>query len=407
MSVRLTRRRLLAAAAGLALGGGSAAELDRLLTQHPAPAPLGSAPEGLPERQHAWEGTLTSDEHGNTISPRHDRLLFFDTNGSPTHDRADRLEAVLRTLERRFTRGPGGLLFTVGWGPAYFAALGRPSPIPQPEALSSFELPTLDRYAACLHLAADDEERLQVIERALVHGRTLPHADGPLDLRQTLTWRETRTGFTGSGLPAGHQGVGGIPADRPVPAHAPLYMGFKSGYRRNQASEDDVTIAEGPFADGTTMHVSRMRLRLDSWYALDTEERVGRMFAPQLTAHDVAGFTTDAPSRPERLAQAARRYGVVGHSQTSARARRNGRPVILRRDFDTADGGEAGLHFVCLQRSIGDFVKTRQAMNASRATYLNPAITATDNNGINEFIFVLNRANYLIPPRRIRSFPLL
>ncbi|MGH3026126.1 MAG: DUF7405 family protein, partial [Gaiellaceae bacterium] len=91
----------------------------------------------------------------------------------------------------------------------------------------------------------------------------------------------------------------------------------------------------------------------------------------------------------------------------SARARRNGRPIILRRDFDTVDGGEAGLHFVCLQRTIQDLVTTRKAMNAAQATYLNPTITATDNNGINEFMFVLNRANYLIPPRRIRSFPLL
>jgi hypothetical protein len=81
--------------------------------------------------------------------------------------------------------------------------------------------------------------------------------------------------------------------------------------------------------------------------------------------------------------------------------------VILRRDFDTTDGGEAGLHFVCLQRTIQDFVDTRRAMNASRASYLNPAITPTDNNGINEFIFVLNRANYILPPRNLRAFPLV
>jgi hypothetical protein len=407
VSLRLTRRRLLAAAAGLALGGGGAAELDRLFTRDSTQLSLGSAPGGLPERQHAWEDTLARDRHGNVVAPRHDRLLFFDTIGTPTRDGARQLEAALRTLERRFRWSPDGLLFTIGWGPAHFAAIGRSSPIPQPEPLSSFELPILDRYAACLHLASDNEQRLKDVELALVRGHALPHADGSLDLRGVLAWRQTRTGFTGSGLPAQNQAIGGIPANRPVPVHAPLYMGFKSGYRRNQASEDEVTITDGPFADGTTMHVSRMRLRLDSWYALDTRERVARMFAPQVTARDVARFTTDAPSRPEELDQAAERYGVVGHSQTSARARRNGHPVILRRDFDTTDDGEAGLHFVCLQRTIQDFVNTRQAMNASHATYLNPVITVTDNNGINEFIFVLNRANYLIPPRRLRSFPLL
>jgi hypothetical protein len=200
--------------------------------------------------------------------------------------------------------------------------------------------------------------------------------------------------------------VQGIPAYHPVAARAPLFMGFKSGFRRNQATEDDVTIASGPMSGGTTMHVSRMRLRLESWYALDEADRVARMFAPQVTARDVAGFTNDAPSHPRQLTYAARRYGVVGHAQSSATVRQHDRPLILRRDFDTVDDGQAGLHFVSLQRTIEDFVKTRRAMNAARAPYLNPAITPTDNNGINEFIFVVNRANYVIPPRSKRAFPL-
>ena len=118
-------------------------------------------------------------------------------------------------------------------------------------------------------------------------------------------------------------------------------------------------------------------------------------------------FTTDAESDPNLLGQAISRYGVIGHAQTSATARRNGNPLILRRDFDTTDGGEAGLHFVALQRSIEDFVTTRTAMNASNAQLRNPSITDTVNNGINEFIFVTKRGNYLLPARADRSFPLL
>ncbi|MGB0091485.1 MAG: hypothetical protein WBP81_02975, partial [Solirubrobacteraceae bacterium] len=116
---------------------------------------------------------------------------------------------------------------------------------------------------------------------------------------------------------------------------------------------------------------------------------------------------TDAPSDPGLLGQAISRYGVVGHAQTSARARRHGRPLIIRRDFNTVDGGQAGLHFVSIQRTIDDFITTRNAMNASSAQLQNPAITDTVNNGINEFIFVLKRANYILPPRADRSFPLL
>jgi hypothetical protein len=131
------------------------------------------------------------------------------------------------------------------------------------------------------------------------------------------------------------------------------------------------------------------------------------MYAPQVSPAEAARFTTDAESDPGKLDEAISRYGVLGHAQTSARARRHGRPVILRRDFNTVDGGQAGLHFVSLQRDISDFVRTRTAMNAATAQLRNPAITDTVNNGINEFIFVLRRANYVLPPRARRSFPSL
>jgi hypothetical protein len=400
----ISRRSFLAVAAGL-IGGGAGARAAFSAVE--TSVLLGSQPAGLPARQFAWTSTLATDEHGNAVSPRFDRLLFFDLMHPPAPNDVRRLEAALRTLERTYPWGPQGLLFTVGWGPHYFEhALGVRSPIPPPKGLSDFELPTFDDYDLCLHLACDDEQRLADVELALVHGTRLPGA-GSVDLSSGLRWRETRTGFVGTGLPAAHQHVNGIPAGDHVPASSPLFMGFKSGFKKNQASEDDVAITDGPFTDGTTMQVSYMRLRLDSWYQLLTDEqRVARMYAPELTSAQVARFTDDAPGQPNRYSQAATRYGVVGHSQTSARARRNGKPRIIRRDFDTVDGGLAGLHFVSIQKSIADFVATRNAMNAATASYLNPAITDTVNNGINEFIFVLKRANYIIPARPKRAYPL-
>ena len=67
----------------------------------------------------------------------------------------------------------------------------------------------------------------------------------------------------------------------------------------------------------------------------------------------------------------------------------------------------AGVHFVSLQRAISDFLWTRNAMNQTGATLENRAITDTVNNGINEFISVASRGNYLVPSRADRSFPLL
>jgi hypothetical protein len=420
-----TRRRFLIGGATLAAGGAGAAlaveetsgsSTTSTTPSHPATAQprlplvaLGRQPAGLPVRQHAWEHTLAVDADGNRIAPRHDRLLMFDVRGTPTPRHARILEAALRTLERRYPWGPSGLLFTAAWGHHYFAAdLGRQSPVPRARPLSDFELPAIDEYDLCLHMASDDAARLAEIEAALLHGAHLPGADGPLHLSAALQWRETRTGFTGAGLPAAHQRTGGIPAGDPVSRDTPLFMGFASNRKRNQATEDAVTIPSGPFAQGTTMHVSYMRLRLDSWYGdLSARERVARMYAPQVSPLQAARFTTDAKSDPAGYHQAVTRYGAVGHAQTSARARRHGKPIILRRDFNTTDHGQAGLHFVAVQRTIEDFVKVRNAMNASGAQLQNPAITDTVNNGINEYMFVLRRANYIVPARRDRSFPQL
>jgi len=397
----LTRRRFLIGAGGLAAAGlaaGLALDTRRASTTAVPLVALGEQPAGLPARQYAWEHTLALDRFGNPVPPRFDRLLLFNVNGTPTPAYARLLEANLRDLERSYPWGPNGLLFTAGWSPDYFRRVLRTnSPIPTATAMSDFESPAIDTYDLCLHLACDDQQRLVAIERQLV-GR----------LRLALRWRKTRTGFTGAGLPAAHQRVGGIPAGDPVAKEAPLFMGFKSALKKNQATEDAVTIQGGAFDQGTTMAVSYMTLSLQSWYQnLSYAERVARMYSPQTTPADVARFTTDAESNPTKLGDAIRRYSVIGHSQASATARVNGKPLILRRDFDTVDGGQAGLHFVCLQKRIEDFVKTRTAMNQSGAQLINPAITDTINNGINEFIFVANRANYILPSRAGRSFPLL
>jgi hypothetical protein len=411
----LSRREFLIGASALAASVGIGADPGRALgspplASHAVPnVALGGQPAGLPVRQHAWTDSLRVDDVGNPIAPRFDRLLFFDVKGRPNAAYVRLLEAALRTLERLYRWGPSGLLFTVGWAPAYFErVLSASSPIPAATGLSSFESPAIDDYHLCLHLACDDEQRLAAVEAALLHGEPVDGAKGPLQISDALRWRETRTGFVGEGLAAAHQDVSGIPPGAPVPPQSPLFMGFKSGLRKNQATENYVTISEGPFAEGTTMQVSYMRLRLDSWYdKLSYDERVARMYSPETTPEEVTHFTSDAESEPNLISQAIQRYGVVGHSQTSALARRNGKPLIIRRDFNTVDGGHAGLHFVSVQRSIDDFVITRNAMNASGARLENPAITDTTNNGINAFIAVLRRANYILPSRAHRSFPLL
>src|SRR5262249_62091993 len=92
----------------------------------PAPAPGGGVvrPPGArvipPDAQHAWEDTFAADERGRPLAPRFHRLLMLELRGQPTGADAAHLEAALQALERRFDRGPGGVLTCLGWGRRWF-----------------------------------------------------------------------------------------------------------------------------------------------------------------------------------------------------------------------------------------------------------------------------------------------
>ena len=317
--------------------------------------------------QHAWEASYGVDELGRPVAPAFHRLVMFDVVRPPDADDARRLERTLRELER-------SLLVLVGWGP-------RLAPVPRPVPLARDERAVMEDIDVCIHVAGDDEARVDA-------------AVGALQIGEPLSLREVRTGFVGAGLPAERANV---------PHDAPLLLGFHSGLRRNQASEAEITIPDGPLAGGTTMHVSRLALDLDAWYALDAEARAALMYAPTVSAAAAATLAEDAPSDFERLPEAARAYGVVGHAQAAARARLNGRPRLNRRDFATLDDGLPGTHFVSLQRDLADFNATRAVMNAADAPGHHASIGSRRNNGINRFMRVLSRANFAVPPRERRA----
>ncbi|WP_415378496.1 Tat pathway signal protein [Halosimplex sp. TS25] len=418
-----SRREFVKAAVAI---GGSAALSACLDRESDAATPPGAEPSAHPSRQHAWNDALTTDEHGNHVPPRHHLLLSLDyaDDGTPTADDRERAEAAFRSLERAFARRNDGLLFTVGYAPAYFerfdASLPDSVDLPAPEALSPFEDPALDDPDALVHLASDRGSALLAAEEGLLGDRSeVNGAEMETDLSGIFAQaslagdgRARRTGFIGAGLPAENAEVEGIPDPESVPDDAPLFMGFKSGFEKNQASEDRVTIESGPFAGGTTQHVSKLRLRLDDWYGeQDHDDRVAEMFCPvhaedgrvEGTGENL-GDDNGVGECVDDIEEHAREYGRVGHAQKNARAREDGSPIILRRDFDSTDGGEAGLHFLALQEDISDFVATRSAMNGTDLTD-NPAVRQRVNNGILEYVFVRRRGNFLLPPREQRALP--
>ncbi|GAB3035061.1 DUF7405 family protein [Natronobiforma cellulositropha] len=370
----------------------------------------------LPGRQHAWNGVLERDDHGNVRPPEHHVLLALSLRGEPTTEDRETVESSLRTLERAFEWGASGLVFTVGYSHAYFERLGEPPAgvdLPAPTALTEREDPEVDEFDALVHLASDHASAVLAAEEALFgEVETLNGISVEVDLSSVFE-REgalRRTGFVGPGLPAAETDLPAVPDA--VPEDAPFFMGFRSGFRESQASEDRVTITEGPFAGGTTQHVSSMTLQLDVWFEQDSHaQRVAKLFSPEHADEglvgevgerlgDSSGLTSE---RIEATANDARRRGVVGHAQKAARAREDGQPLLLRRDFNTVDGDVPGLHFLSLQRTVEEFGRVREAMNGTDLA--GSGVGTVLNNGILQYLFVDRRGNYLVPPRKHRALP--
>ena len=404
--------------AAVAIGGASA--LSACLDRSDVDVPRGPQDlSTLPDRQHAWNAALDEDDAGNPRQPRHRLLLALDYgDGVPTDADRETVENALRGLERAYERSNRGLFVTVSYSPYYFERFDAPLPesvdLPKPTALASFEDPAPDDVDAVVHLASDNAPVLLGAEEALKGEQaTLNGVDQPeTPLTDAFTIRDRRTGFVGEGLPAEHTDVEGVPeGDDHVPEEAPLYMGFKSGFKGNQATEERVTIQDGPFAGGTTQHVSKLSLDLKQWYTQDSrDQRVSKMFCPLHASNDEVegtgenlGTQTNSDLYGEPVGT-ARRLGVVGHSQKMVPLREDDRPIILRRDFDSTDGGRAGVHFLALQRGIGEFVKTREAMNGAEVTERS-AVGQRTNNGILQYMDVARRGNFLLPPRSLRALP--
>ncbi|WP_137286893.1 DUF7405 family protein [Halorussus salinisoli] len=407
-----SRRRLLGRLAGAAgLAGLAGCSQFRGTGDRATPLDLPENPNAdLPSRQHAWNAVSRSDRHGNPQLPRHHLVLLLDLAESPSVETAERAERAMRTLESAYDWSSDGLLHSITWGTRYFERVGEldSAPVRRPQVLSRTDDPELLEFDAALVLASDAVSNLRATEAAMFGARdSLAGESVDARLGDAFDVAERRTGFRGAGLPLEHTDAEGVPENPPLSEGDRMFMGFKSGLQGTQASEDRVTIDSGAYAGGTTMHVSHLRQSLGKWFeAFDADERVARMFSPEFSADDVAGFTDDVPFSDD-VTRHAREFDVVGHQEKVAQTRKDGEPVLLRRDFNTVDGGHAGVHFLSLQRSLSEFESTRKAMNGWYVRDDSPEITDRENNGILNFVTVRSRANFYVPPREKRAFPRL
>ena len=411
----LSRRAYLRAA----VAAGGTAGLSACLGERDGDDVPRGDPSDRPDRQHAWNAVLRTDADGNTVPPEHRVLVPLRLRSDPDDAARRQVESAFERLESAYDYDPSGLLFTVGYSPAYFEQFGgsngsdgsgeTESPIPEPTALTSMESPEFDAFDAIVHLASDDPAVVLEAEEALF-GEADPNGLDPEPLTEVFERAEPRrTGFVGDGLPATHTDLPGVPES--IPDESPFFMGFRSGFAESQAPEDRVTLREGPFAGGTTLHVSTMDLNLRQWFEQDSHyQRVAKTFSPDHADEGVGdigetlGSATGAKAVADEAESDARTRGIVGHAQKAARARdADGTPPLLRRDVNTVDGDTPGVHFIAYQRTIDDFVRVREAMTGADLT--EAGVGQRLNNGILQYILVRRRGNFLVPPRSQRALP--
>ncbi len=266
-----------------------------------------------------------------------------------------------------------------------------------------------------------------------------------------------RKGFVGGGedggpsLPKQLALRAGLPAARLIPDKAQLFLGFTST-QRNALGPELIANFEslpgmtdqwpnGYFRGGTTMHVSHIDEDLDTWYAsFSYIRRVWAAFNPGLAVPDgtltIPEGPDDVQSESVVIAEANDK-GLVGHSGSLQPANRltdavvdnhgvsypRGTALIQRADFNTLDNPffwsshptrdamatepAAGLHFVAFAATSDLFHRARLAMDGRySAGHHSPFDPRSEEQGLNTVLRTTHRQNFLVPPRRHRSFPL-
>jgi hypothetical protein len=461
--MRLTRRQVVAgAAAGAVSATGIYALVERLAGSPERP---GAGPR--PPEQHVLQGVrvVTDNDVEVLVPPLHHqvvtaRLEVGESSAELREAQAD-LEKVLGRLDEEFAPTPAGLGVTVAWGLPYFRRYVS--------GLADQHIP-LDKRSAkpvlldAIRFPSDPEETI-LEENALavlLRSDSLDHiADGARELFDGdlafLAPTSIRKGFAGGGFEGG-QGLpkqmalaAGIQGAELIPDGSELFLGFTSSQKAGIGPLRIVNFetlglvdlsASEYFRGGTNMHLSHLFEDLEAWYLdFDHDERVHTAFRPELRVPDgtktVAQGPDDIASGAD-VARGFRRERRIGHSaaiQTTSRLLEDvtgpdgtvfpkGSAIPDRADFNTLDNpffwsaqperdgmGEepaAGIHFLVFNPTSDDFHRNRLAMDG-----VFPDGTKLEfeprsrGQGFNAVLRTTHRQNFLVPPRRHRSLPLV
>ena len=463
----LTRRQLLASTAAGVLGAAGVYELVDRLTAAPARAPASALP---PEQHLLQgQRVVRSDGVAVIVPPLHHQVVTLElrtghSRAALAHARAA-LEDALRAVEGRFEPTPAGLGVTVAWGLPYF----RPyvpelmdSHLPLDRRCSRAHRRPTRVLLDTVRFPSDRSETILEHNDAalLLRSDSLDHIAQAADMLVTKLdlWRATsiRRGFAGGGFDGG-QGLpkqmavaAGVSGADLIPDQAELFLGFTSTQRAGLGPPRIANIETlgysdggpgGYFRQGTTMHLSHLFEDLEAWYLnFDHGQRVSTLFRPGTHVPDQVLTVRQGPAQVTSAhgsVQDFRRHGTIGHSaaiQTTSRLPAavrgadgtlyaKGTAVPHRADFNTLDNPfawsahpaadtmaatpAAGVHFVVFNPTSDDFHRNRLAMDGVFPDGTRLPFQARDRGqGINSILTTTHRQNFLVPPRRHRSFPL-
>jgi hypothetical protein len=368
------------------------------------------------------------------------------------------LEHVLRDVDATYALTASGLGVTVAWGIPYFEKyvpaqakthLPHDRRAQKPVLLPTRRFPSdpsstiLETSDVAVLLRSD---RVAHIEAARKEIFGLPF----------LNVTSIRRGFAGGGFDGGQSlpkkmaVAAGVPGADLIPDGAELFLGFTStqkaglgpGTIANHETLGYVDLRSGYFRNGTHMHLSHLSEDLEAWYLnFDFDERVLTAFRPGMThVRQDAQTIPQGPAQVSSEAELVRQFrktGRFGHSasiQATSRLQQDtigvdgthypkGTAIPQRADFNTLDNPfafsvdpkrdgmskepAAGVHFVVFNPSGDDFERNRLAMDGvlpgGRKLSVPPRNRAQ---GFNSVLTTTHRQNFLVPPRRHRSFPL-
>jgi hypothetical protein len=454
--VKLTRRQFVV---GAAAGVAGAAGVYELVDQLTGSAPARTLTPVRFREQHLLDGIRVVKENDVEVlvPPLHHRVLTARVVVHPS-DRRDAqrtLERTLAGLEADYAPSPAGLGITVAWGKPYFDEYvpnATRKLIPHDRRAGGSVLLDAERFPSDPPDTRLESNHVAFLLRSDVQAHIDDAAKRIRDTR-LFTITSVRRGFAGGGFDGGQSLpkqlalAAQIPGADLIPDTAELFLGFTSTQKAGMgpgAIANFETLGyvdfrgSDYFSHGTHMHLSHIHEDVEAWYLnFDFDERVSTAFRPNLDVVQGTQTIRQGPQDVSTDADVHRQYrhtGQIGHSAaiqttsrllrdhvgTDGRVYRKGTAIPVRADFNTLDNPfawsersdeigalpAAGVHFVVFNPTGDDFRRNRRAMDGQLpggTIHLGPRAREQ---GFNQILSTTHRQNFLVPPRRHRSFPL-